>query len=177
MSLRHAILGFLAEGPLTGYDLRKIMDQSVGYFWSADQAQIYRTLTSLVAEGMVSVETLAQTERPNRRLHTIEAAGRAELDRWLSSPLEVAPLRDPFLMRLFHGERSGPAQMRQLLRERVKEAERAVAALEGVRAALELPDTLAARLRKSTLENGLDHAKAERDWALKTLAELEGYHE
>ena len=44
MSLKHAVLGFLSIAPMTGYDLRKHMEESVAHFWPADQAQIYRTL-------------------------------------------------------------------------------------------------------------------------------------
>ena len=42
MSLEYAILGFLCYKPLSGYDLKKIFDNSVQHFWPADQGQIYR---------------------------------------------------------------------------------------------------------------------------------------
>jgi len=47
MSLEYAILGFLNYHPYTGYDLKKIFDNSVQHFWVADQSQIYRTLIHL----------------------------------------------------------------------------------------------------------------------------------
>ena len=67
MSLKHAVLGFLSIAPMSGYDLRKHMEESVAHFWPADQAQIYRTLGHLAADGLVSVETIPQEGKPDRR--------------------------------------------------------------------------------------------------------------
>ena len=45
MSLGHAILGFLNREPMTGYDLKtRCFDDDAAHFWTADQAQVYRTL-------------------------------------------------------------------------------------------------------------------------------------
>jgi DNA-binding PadR family transcriptional regulator len=63
MSLKHAILGFLSIRPLSGYDLKKAIDGTVGHFWTADQAQIYRMLASLVGEELVEVTHIEQRLR------------------------------------------------------------------------------------------------------------------
>jgi PadR family transcriptional regulator AphA len=175
MSLRHAILGFLALRPMTGYDLRKQMAGSVGHFWPADQAQIYRTLAGLVADGLVEVATVEQQARPNRRLHRIRPEGSAELDRWLAAAPALGPGREPFLLHLFFGGRLGSGPIRALLEGRVAEAEAQIAALGAVEGATRAAagQGLEARLRLATLENGLAHARAERDWALALVAELE----
>ncbi|MBA3728896.1 MAG: PadR family transcriptional regulator, partial [Actinobacteria bacterium] len=44
MSLRHALLGLLAERPMSGYDLTKVFDSSLAYVWSAKHSQIYPEL-------------------------------------------------------------------------------------------------------------------------------------
>ena len=107
MSLKHAVLGFLSIAPMTGYDLRKHMEESVAHFWPADQAQIYRTLGHLAADGLVTVTTIPQEGKPDRREHSITDAGLAELDRWLASPVEYVPSREVFLVRLFFVGRLG----------------------------------------------------------------------
>lgn len=167
MSLRHAILGFLAVQPMSGYDLRRSMASSVAHFWPADQAQIYRTLSALVADGLVDVETEAQDHRPNRRVHTIRPEGLAELDTWLAAPLEESPTREPFLLRLFLGGRLGPGPMRALLTVRIGQARVLIETLTAIETATRAAagHGLEARLRLATLENGLAHARAERDWA------------
>ena len=171
MSLRHAILGFLALKPMSGYDLRKTFDASVGYFWPADQAQIYRTLAKLVDDGLVTVATEEQAARPNRRIHTIHPAGLAALDAWLAEPVASAPAREPFLLKLFLGGRLGAEAMQALLEARVAEMAEMIASLEAIETATlaAKPEGLEAQLRLATLENGLAHARTEQDWAL-TLA-------
>ena len=63
MILARIILGFLALSPMTGYDLKRHFDSTVGHFWSADKAQIYRTLAQLVADGLAEVETVVGSAR------------------------------------------------------------------------------------------------------------------
>ena len=71
MSLKHAILGFLQYGPSTGYELKKVFDNSVQHFWPADQSQIYRTLVWLEEQGWVSMELIPQDDHPDRKVYSI----------------------------------------------------------------------------------------------------------
>ncbi len=100
MSLKHAILGFLSQRPLSGYDLKKAFDGSVRHFWPADQSQIYRTLAQLVDEGLVEREEAAGEKRRDRFVYTITAPGRADLRAWLTVPLPPGE-REPFLIQIF----------------------------------------------------------------------------
>jgi DNA-binding PadR family transcriptional regulator len=175
MSLRHAILGLLAHSPMTGYDLRKSIAQSVGHFWTADQAQIYRTLASLVQDNLVSVETLHQDDKPNRRLHSILPTGEVELNDWLNTPLQHVPIREPFLLKIFLGGRQGSGSILKLLRSRIDEADEMIATLTAIKAHFnnDSPPDLQTRLHLATLENGLAHARAEREWAHKLSLEIQ----
>lgn len=102
MSLAHAILGFLHTYPMTGYDLKtQQFDQSVNYFWAADQAQIYRTLDKLAEQGFVQNEIQYQENRPNRKVYHITEQGREEMRRWLTTAIPPAQLRVPHLVQLF----------------------------------------------------------------------------
>lgn len=92
MSLEFAALGFLNYHSYTGYDLKKIFDNSVQHFWHADQSQIYRTLARLTEQGYVSMEKVPQEDRPDRKVYTITEAGRSELIKWLSTP---PPMEEP----------------------------------------------------------------------------------
>ncbi len=179
VSLKHAVLGFLSIAPMTGYDLRKHMDESVAHFWPADQAQIYRTLGHLAAEGLVDVRTIPQDGKPDRREHSITPAGLAELDDWLTSPVEYVPSREAFLVRLFFVGRLGPERTRAVLDERAAEARELIAVLEHTQAATDqalaaagITPSLDIRLRIATLANGLVHARAELAWVDDLLDEL-----
>ena len=67
MSLAHAILASLEFQPMTGYDLKKFFDTSVGHFWTTTQSHIYKALNDLENEGWVQKEIIEQEDRPNRK--------------------------------------------------------------------------------------------------------------
>ncbi|MDO8963088.1 MAG: PadR family transcriptional regulator [Coriobacteriia bacterium] len=101
MALEHAILGFLEREPMTGYDLKtRCFDAAVGHVWTADQAQVYRTLDRLAARGLVKPKLVPQRGKPDRRVFTITRSGRAALGDWLRRPEDPGPLRDPLLLQL-----------------------------------------------------------------------------
>ena len=101
MSLDYAILGFLNYHPYTGYDLKKIFDTSIRHFWPADQSQIYRTLSRLTENGWAEMEKVPQEDRPDRKVYTITAAGRAELHTWLVNPPAIGESRSAPLIQVF----------------------------------------------------------------------------
>ena len=102
MALEHAILGFLSREPMTGYDLKtRCFDSAAGHLWTADQAQIYRSLERLAARGLVRSRLVPQRGRPDRRVYSITARGRSELSSWLRRPEAPSTVRDPFLLHLF----------------------------------------------------------------------------
>ena len=101
MSLEHAILGFLNYKPFSGYDLKKIFDNSVRHFWPADQSQIYRTLTRLTERGWVDMEVVEQSERPDRKVYHINPAGREDLRRWVGGGVPAGDARSAALVQVF----------------------------------------------------------------------------
>jgi PadR family transcriptional regulator AphA len=174
MSLPHAILGFLAVRPFSGYDLKKAFDSSVRHFWSADQAQIYRALTALGAEGLVTTERVAQQDRPDRKVHHLTDAGRATLAAWLRAPTEAPPRREPFLLKLFFATIVEPAALGALLDAELAAVETDLGALVGVAEAAvpgwraaENPAALGPAL---TLWSGVHLGVAYRAWLLALRA-------
>ena len=177
MSLRHSILGLLSIQPMSGYDLKKVIDESVGHFWSADQSQIYRTLAGLVDEGLASRRTVVQEGRPALHLHSATDLGLEELDRWLSSPLRTQPTRQPFLARLFFAARLPTEEIRRLLDARRREVSEELAALEAISfpsAPAENVTDVEHALQSATLANGIAHARAEIEWLDATDRQLRG---
>jgi PadR family transcriptional regulator, regulatory protein AphA len=102
MSLAHTILGLLQQQERTGYDLKtNCFDRCIAHLWSADQAQIYRTLDKLVEQGWITCTIEIQHDRPNRKVYSLTEAGKAELIQWLQSPQPLPTLREPLLIQLF----------------------------------------------------------------------------
>ena len=172
MSLRHALLGLLSIRPMSGYELKRVVDESVGHFWSADQSQVYRVLASLVADGLASRRTVVQDDRPNRHIHAPTDDGLAELDQWLAAPLESQPVREPFLARLFFADRLPAPEIRALLDRRRRAVQESLAALT----AIEVPDVAAdvgEHLRLATRDYGIAQARSELAWLEETSRRLD----
>ena len=101
MSLRFALLGLLARESLTGYDLTKRFDSTIGFFWSAKHSQIYPELAALNKESLVTFEVVTQTSKPNKKVYTITEAGRDALSGWAAEDTEKRSVKDPLLMRVW----------------------------------------------------------------------------
>jgi PadR family transcriptional regulator, regulatory protein AphA len=102
MSLAHVILGLLHQQARTGYDLKTgCFDQCITHLWQADQAQIYRTLDKLEAQGWICCTVEIQHDRPNRKVYHITEAGEGELVRWLQCPQPLPTVRDPALAQVY----------------------------------------------------------------------------
>lgn len=86
MSIRHAILGLLSEGPLHGYGLKAAYEEGLVPGAALNIGQVYPALERLQADGHVTSEVVAQSERPDRKVFTITDAGRKELAAWLAAP-------------------------------------------------------------------------------------------
>lgn len=169
MALDHAILGFLDRGPMTGYDLKtRCFDDALGHVWTADQAQVYRTLDRLAARGLVKPRLVPQRGKPDRKVFTITRAGRAELDRWLRAVEEPGPLRDPLLLHLALASGLPDADILTLL-ERARagymrrlEALRAESATDAPSCAA--PTRRDAELHDMTLRAAMSSARTAVDW-------------
>jgi PadR family transcriptional regulator AphA len=120
MSLEHAILGFLKFRSLSGYDLKKVFEQSVGHFWSATQSHIYKALDTLHTDGLVEATEIVQSDRPNRKEYSITPAGIKELDDWLATPHGLAPIRSEWLIQVFFAQDLSNEQIVHLFTERAR---------------------------------------------------------
>jgi DNA-binding PadR family transcriptional regulator len=100
-----AILGILTHGPQTGYDIKKHISNSIGYFWQESYGQLYPTLKSLVKRGFAVMHTEATEGKPDRKVYQITEPGLIEFRKWLLIPIENLPkLRNEFLLKLFFGK-------------------------------------------------------------------------
>lgn len=171
MVLSRIILGLLAIAPMSGYDLKRHFDSTVGHFWAADKAQIYRTLAKLVADGFAEVEKVAGAGAPDRQEHRITEAGRAALAEWLASEPERQVQRDPFLARVFFGADLDGDGLKALFASRRDEVTDQLAGFERMRAETAATDR-GARLRLATLDNGIAHLRTELAWLDAAEGEL-----
>lgn len=154
MSLDHAILGFLAEHPRSGYDLKtRCFDAVARAFWTADQAQIYRTLDRLEQAKLVTSRRKRQSGKPDRRVYELTHTGREALAEWASRPQPLPAPKDAFLAQLYFAGVVPDELLLALLRARRQEHQ------------LRLEE-----LRVRATEESRKHAVGRRDLAVRALA-------
>ena len=100
MSIKYAILGLLSWKPFSGYDMKKVFEESSTMYWSGNNNQIYRSLLQLTEEGLVTNEVQHQENSPSKKLYFITDDGLAELKEWVLSSPELPELKNTFLVQL-----------------------------------------------------------------------------
>jgi len=115
MALAEAILVCLTERPMSGYDLAKNFDASIGYFWRASHQQIYRELGKLREKGFVESQEMTQTGKPNRIVHTITETGRTALRSWSTKPSRLPSIKDDMLVKFYALEEVDMAALKDQL--------------------------------------------------------------
>jgi len=98
VSLRHALLGALADQPRTGYALLKHFEQSLGQAWPASHSQIYPELARLRSDGLI--DELATGPRRSRT-YAITEGGIVEIRRWLRETEPDRRVRSDAALRVF----------------------------------------------------------------------------
>jgi DNA-binding PadR family transcriptional regulator len=174
-----ALLGLLAQGPKSGYDIKREVEEVLSHFWHESYGHIYPVLKRLWDHGLVSRRTEAQAGRPDRIVYTITNDGRAELERWLSEPVERTPPRNEFLLKVFFGGFTDAATLAHVIRTYRDGAERAHRELVRAQRALEASgappgETLHVDL---TMRMGLHAYRALSEWADEALATLDAHEE
>ena len=101
MSLRYAILSLLAHDPLSGYELMKLFDGSVGYFWHASHPQIYKELARLERNDDVTHRSVEQRSRPTKKIYSLSESGRRALLTWLRVPASPQRVKDEMMLKVF----------------------------------------------------------------------------
>ena len=162
MSLRHALLGLLADHPASGWDLLKRFESSLAFVWPATQSQLYTELGRMTDDGIVEVSS---TGARNRKEYSITEEGRAELTRWL---IEVAPernRRNDALLRVFFLWAVDPAAARGYLEREALAYRSFHDLLVSTRDAIAWDDSEFDRFGRLALEHGLRTTKANEEWA------------
>jgi DNA-binding PadR family transcriptional regulator len=91
MSLGRTILGLLERQPSHGYDIKRAYDQRFGHDRALHYGQVYATLSRLLKNGLIEVDSVEPGEGPERKRYTITAAGITDVEQWFSSPEPPEP--------------------------------------------------------------------------------------
>jgi PadR family transcriptional regulator, regulatory protein AphA len=171
---RYALLGLLSISPMSGYDMKKFTDISLGYFWSENYGHIYPILRKLEEEGLIRKHTEHTRGKPDRNVFRLTAKGEKVLDTWLEHPADKYPIRDEFLLKLFFGLRIPREAVEKKLREERKQIEAYLAELEALetRVSADYGDKEDLPYWLMTLDFGKAFAIMIRDWCGECLGKL-----
>jgi len=179
MALGDAILACLTERPMTGYELAKTFDASIGFFWKADHQQIYRELSKLRDRGHVQAREVVQSGKPNKLVYTLTEQGMAAFRHWAARPSVPASIKDDLLVRICALDSVDIEPLRADLmarlehhRDRYERYERLLNKLfpQGATGAADIGKLLGLRI-------GLRHERMVAEWceeAIETLSTLAG---
>jgi DNA-binding PadR family transcriptional regulator len=171
---RFVLLGLLATQPMTGYDLKRFIDQSIAHIWSESFGQIYPVLHRLAAAGLI--RRTGKAGSPRRRVvYTITPAGRRTLREWLRTPTEPSRPRQEVLLKMFFSSEL-PAPERRAIVEAYRAERRALleqyhAIAESLAPIVEAEPLVA--LPRLTLRFGVLVNEAALAWCEEALAELD----
>jgi DNA-binding PadR family transcriptional regulator len=169
------MLGMLTICPMSGYQMKQQMRQSIAHFWSESYGQIYPALKHLEKEGLAtSKQQKSPTGRPDRQVYAITSKGREVLAAWLREIPKAQLPRSELLLKLFFWSMLPPEEATKHIEALRDSSEREVEQYAGIEAALKkhhaehpgLPYWL------MTLNFGKHRSQGMHDWAQETLEEL-----
>jgi DNA-binding PadR family transcriptional regulator len=174
MSLKYALLTLLTgERLLSGYDLLRYFDGSVGFVWHATHPQVYRELDKLRREGLVANKLVVQTGRPNKKVYSITEQGMHELLAWVATPSQLQMMKDGMLVRAFsYGRIDLEIGVARLAEHRTLHQERLVRYRELMKLVEGSPDAAFRTGYQLVLQCGIMHQETYLrwcDWATKFL--------
>lgn len=120
LTVELALLGFLREGALHGYEIhRRLSDTAgLGEVWRLKQSHLYALLSRLAEEGYLTSTIKAQETRPQRRQYRLTRVGRTAFVEWVQEPVARGrDIRLDFLTKYFFAEREGHKVVERLMRK------------------------------------------------------------
>ena len=112
----YVALGMVRLGARSGYEIKQTVENSIRFFWTISQVQIYPSLQLLEEAGLITGRADPQGRRP-RRVFEITQAGEAALRDWLTRD-EPMPfeLRDTGMLKVFFADALDREQALTLVR-------------------------------------------------------------
>lgn len=123
MDVKTLCLGVLTERPMSGYEIRKHFEEAFQHFFLAGFGSIYPALADLAAGGLVTVESVEQEKRPDKKVYRITERGRRALIGDLMAAEPRHKVRSEFLALIYFAHLLPPARVEDILDAMVRDWE------------------------------------------------------
>ncbi len=127
---RYLILGLLSECPMTGYEIKKRVCETMGMIASPSFGAVYPILHRLLRESAVTMDVVEQEGRPAKKVYSITRRGRRDFELWLREPAAADQVRREFLLKVLLARNLEPEPLNEHLQRRREETEALCDALE-----------------------------------------------
>ena len=157
-----SLLGFLHNGPMSGYDLAAMAQRVIGDFWSITQSQVYRELAWMAEAGLVHA---GERGTRDRRPYALTDSGRAAFAEWIVRRPGPETIRHPLLLTVSFGQHLPPARLATFIRQHRDASADRLEAYEALASTAPAGDAPGGDpFQAATLAFGIAYERAVLDW-------------
>ena len=133
MALAHAIMTALIDADLSGYELARDFETSMGFFWHASHQQIYLELHKLAEKSLLNKREVQQSGKPNKIVYGLTKAGRDALAEWVYKESKHRAAKDELIIKLYNLSADNAAHLAAEISERRTQMMRLLYVYEKIR--------------------------------------------
>jgi DNA-binding PadR family transcriptional regulator len=169
-----AILGVLSIEPMSGYAIRKLMQESTSNFWAESAGQLYPALADLAKRGYIVSKKAKDSGAREKKLYQLTNSGRIELKKWLAQEPETQVVRDEFMLKLFFGANIDPEVMLDHVNKKYYQIKAMLSNLIETKKELEknYRDSLHFPYWKLSVDCGIKISEAKLEWLHEVISSL-----
>lgn len=108
----------LIDSDLSGYELARDFESSLGFFWNASHQQIYQELHKLAEQSLLNRREVHQSGKPNKIVYGLTKAGRDALAEWVLGPTKTQAAKDELVIKLYNLSAGNAAHLAREIRNR-----------------------------------------------------------
>jgi len=174
---RYVLLGLLQEENLSGYEIKKIIDIRMSFFWQESFGQIYPELNKMAEEGLVEISnTEPEGDRKHEKIrYRITQKGEIELKKWMKEENEKDSVRSEFLLKMYLSTSKNTEEMRRHIIKFKEQSEEKLELFNLFKAQLNQILEVHNNHRQilNVLDLGIGQAKLYTDWSVQILRDIE----
>lgn len=156
------LLGFLLDGPQTGYQIRKSMESKTDLFFNTSPGSINPAFKKLSQNGMATAEECVENGR-RKKIYTITDKGRDHFYHWMNSKVERMKIKREILLRIFFFSKISEENRDAIVSNYLSSIEKYLGLLQTIRQRVKTDGSLT-RFEQDTLQFGVDYYSFLVDW-------------
>lgn len=176
MDVKTLCLGVLSLGEASGYEIRKVFEDSFRHFYVAGYGSIYPALAELSRAGHVTCSNIEQEKRPAKKVYRLTDSGRAAFQQALAETYPSHRVRSDFMVLTAFAHMQSAQRMGQVLDSRLEDIERQLAHIDSCNdepGAQPPGVTFTTGFARSVLQAGRDYIEQHRSELLQALSRKE----